>query len=1131
MIIVKLQKHQLILRCVCLDHITASFKPYLLKLVLLAAVYAVFAKISISFFSVNGWVSIVWPCSGLALAALLIGGKKYWPGVFIGALLGSFMTGNPPAISAFIALGNTLEALAGFWLLARNRHFDLVLKDPKNYFIVGAAGMVSSCVSAVIGTGALRLSGPLTAQDYLSIGLNWWQGDFLGIVLMAPLILVWRQPPIGWFKADRVLETIACFGLSWLFGQIIFLGWFNDVLGPMLDFWMFVFLVWGAVRFESHGALLILLVIAAQGLLGLIRHAGYFGAGDFHKGVANFWFYTLVSSAIGSVLASIIHKNNQTKRVLSLSEEKLRNMFEMSPVGMARNAMDGRYLEVNGALLDMVGYSLEELNRLTYWDLTPPEYADQEARQLESLRNNRRYGPYEKEYRHKDGHRFAVRLNGVLINGSDGGQSIWSIVENINESQQARLALEHNEGLLRTVLDALPIGVWITDAQGNILKCNLAGQKIWAGARYVGIGQYGEYKGWWSDTGKRIQNDEWAVARAIKNGEASIEEMVDIECFDGACKTILNSAIPLKDNDGQITGAIIVNQDISERRQTEEAMQLATLVYQNSSEAMMVTDAHDIILAINPSFTQLTGYTAEEIVGKNPNIRNSGHQDDKFYQDMWDKIHTTGCWQGEIWNCHKSGEVCAEWLSINTIYNPNGSVHRRVALFYDITQKKATDDLIWQQANFDTLTGLPNRRMFLDRLDQEIKKSQCNAQQLALLFLDLDQFKEINDGFGHNLGDQLLKEVAQRLKYCIRESDTVARLGGDEFTVILAELDGINFVETVAQCILTELSKPLALEDKTLYISVSIGITIYPDNATTGEDLLKFADQAMYSAKNQGRNGYSFFNKAMQETSQKRLKLANDLHIAITEQQFRVVYQPIVDLATGFIGKAEALIRWQHPSLGWVSPAAFIPIAENTGMIMEIGQWVFLQAAHQVKQWREGYQPDFQISVNKSPVQFRTEKSYYPSWPEQLKQLNLSGQSIVVEITEGMLLDMNSFIDNKLLSFRDSGIQVSLDDFGTGYSSLSYLKKFDIDYLKIDQSFVRNLEANSEDMALCEAIIVMAHKLGIKVIAEGIETQEQRDLLVNAGCDYGQGYLFSKPVPPEEFEKLFAGNKDALLGG
>jgi diguanylate cyclase (GGDEF)-like protein/PAS domain S-box-containing protein len=569
------------------------------------------------------------------------------------------------------------------------------------------------------------------------------------------------------------------------------------------------------------------------------------------------------------------------------------------------------------------------------------------------------------------------------------------------------------------------------------------------------------------------------------------------------------------------------SQDITERKQTEEALQLSALVYQNSSEAMMITDAQNNIIAINPAFTTLTGYSEQEVLGKNPRVRKSGHQTAVFYDDMYAALNASGQWQGEIWNRRKTGEIRAEWLSINTIYHQDGTPYRRVALFYDITQRKESEKLIWKQANFDLLTGLPNRLMFMDRLEQAIKKASHTNRHLVLLFLDLDRFKEINDSYGHSTGDVLLKEVALRLKYCLREGDTFARLGGDEFTIILSELAHVIDADMIAQCVLDQLNSPFKLGEKTIYISTSIGVTVYPNDALTAGDLLKNADQAMYAAKAAGRNRYHYFTPKMEQAAQKRMQLATDLRDALKENQFVVYYQPIVSIATGEIHKAEALIRWQHPKRGLISPADFIPIAEETGLIIDIGEWVFEQVIHQVAHWRTNYRADFQISINKSPIQFHHKRTQPHSWPEQLKNLGLTGDSIVVEITEGMLLDITDIITHKLSDFNAANMQVALDDFGTGYCSLGYLKRFDIDYLKIDQSYVQNLKHNSDDMTLCSAIIVMAHTLGIKVIAEGIETKEQLNLLKNTHCDYGQGYLFSRPVPAAEFERFFS-NPPAL---
>ena len=559
-------------------------------------------------------------------------------------------------------------------------------------------------------------------------------------------------------------------------------------------------------------------------------------------------------------------------------------------------------------------------------------------------------------------------------------------------------------------------------------------------------------------------------------------------------------------------------QEQSAFNSTKAALQLAAMVYENSSEAILVSDAENRIIDVNPAFEQITGYTAEEVQGRNPSMFQSGRQDKEFYQKLWHALKTAGYWHGELWDKRKDGEIHAKLLTINTIKDSVGKVFRYVALFTDITEQKNTEALIWSQANFDSLTKLPNRHMFHDRLEQQAKQSNRTGRPMALMLIDLDLFKEVNDTHGHDKGDLLLIDAARRISACVRESDTVSRLGGDEFTVLLTELDDTHTVERIVQDINTKLTEPFKLGEYQAFISASIGISLYPNDTEDLDSLLKNADQAMYVAKNAGRNRSSYFTADLQYLAQKRLHLINDLRIALVSNQFRVYYQPIVELATGEIHKAEALIRWQHPLHGMVSPIDFIPLAEDTRLIVPIGDWVFREAVNQVTQWRSTYHESFQISVNKSPVQIHKKEGM--TWPDYLKQQGMSGQSISVEITEGILMNEDASVKESLLRFRDAGIQIAIDDFGTGYSSLAYLNKFDIDYLKIDQSFVRNIGPTSSDQALCEAIIVMAHKLGLKVIAEGVETAAQHDMLFAAGCDFAQGYLYSKPVPPEEFEKF-----------
>jgi diguanylate cyclase (GGDEF)-like protein/PAS domain S-box-containing protein len=436
----------------------------------------------------------------------------------------------------------------------------------------------------------------------------------------------------------------------------------------------------------------------------------------------------------------------------------------------------------------------------------------------------------------------------------------------------------------------------------------------------------------------------------------------------------------------------------------------------------------------------------------------------------------------------------------------------------DITEQKKSDEVIWNQANFDPLTGLPNRRMFQNSLDHEIKNSNRQSHIMALMFLDLDKFKEVNDTLGHEKGDLLLIEAARRITGCVRETDVVARLGGDEFTVILPNLDSTSSVERVARKIVADLAQPFDLADDKTCIGVSIGIALYPDDAGSLEELMNHADQAMYQAKAGGRNRFCYFTRTLQESSQKRNRMIKDLRDGLSKGQFELHYQPIVELASGDIHKAEALIRWRHPTIGFVNPSEFIPLAEETGIIMEIGNWVFHEAVKQVKHLRENYHPRFQISVNQSPIQFRINHPHTEDWLSLIGATGHLNQAIAIELTEDLLQKANDHVTNQLSGYRKAGLQLSLDDFGSGYSSIAYLNRFDFDYLKIDHDFVRDLAPNSNEFTLGEAITLMAHRLGLKVIAEGVETSLQHDLLQAAGCDYAQGYYFSRPLPMEEFE-------------
>lgn len=559
-------------------------------------------------------------------------------------------------------------------------------------------------------------------------------------------------------------------------------------------------------------------------------------------------------------------------------------------------------------------------------------------------------------------------------------------------------------------------------------------------------------------------------------------------------------------------------QEIAESNEKHNAF------YDAALDAIVMVDARGVIVDWRGQASRIFGWSASEALGKtlHETIIPAQHRDAhlkgmaRFLATGEKKILNT---RVEINALHRDGHEFPVELTVSCVKTHDG--YEFNAFLRDVTEKKAADHLIWRQANYDALTNLPNRHLFQENLGQEIKKAIRNNRAVALLLVDLDHFNQVNDALGQHIGDALLQQTAQRITACVRDVDGVSRLNGDEFAVILGELPEDSVAAAVVANILDALKKPFQLGSETVYTSASIGVTLYPADASSVASMAKNADLALHAAKSDGRNCTRYFNASMEAAVKMRKELGDDLRVALEANQLHVFYQPIVDLSNGKIGKAEALIRWNHPTRGAISPATFIPLAEESGMIIEIGEWVFHQAAAQCLKLRQRGHTDFSISVNVSPVQFHAKSTRHGPWSEYLQTIDLPGQGIVAEITEGLLVNTgNAMVREKMRALQESGIQISLDDFGTGYSSLSYLNQLDIDFLKIDQSFVRKLGAGSSELALCKSIIVMGHELGMKVIAEGVETEIQRDFLAAAGCDFGQGYLWSRPVPSVEFEKL-----------
>lgn len=611
------------------------------------------------------------------------------------------------------------------------------------------------------------------------------------------------------------------------------------------------------------------------------------------------------------------------------------------------------------------------------------------------------------------------------------------------------------------------------------------------------------------------------IAR-LSHGQADEQDWTYVR-KDSSRFPVMLSMSALRDSAGQLIGYLSIACDITRHRNLEQDLRIAAMAF-DSQAAILVTDANRQIVRVNQAFTTLTGYSAEEAVGRNPSLLKSGRQDAGFYHQMWHSLKINGHWQGEIWNRRKSGGIYPEWLTISEVRNEEGVLTHYVSTFSDITDLKLAESEIHNLAFYDPLTALPNRRLLLNRLDKARLAGKRSQQFGALLIIDLDHFKNLNDTLGHDIGDRLLIEVAKRLKTCIREGDTAARQGGDEFIVMLENLApeaaaaGIQ-AETVAEKIRAVLNQPYVVTGDAAehFHSASIGISLYCADDKTVDVLLKQADIALYKAKDAGRNTIRFFDNAMQTALDARAGLESRLHQALARHEFRLFVQAQVNTDRQLIG-AEILIRWLPPGAAMVAPDDFIPLAEETGLIVPIGLWVIDQACAHLRRWAD--EPEMRqlyLAVNVSARQFR-QADFVEQVAAALERHRVNPKLLKLELTESLLLDNVDSVVTKMQALRALGVRFSLDDFGTGYASLSYLKRFPFEQLKVDRSFIRDIATDPDDAAIVRAIIAMGNTLRLSVVAEGVEANEQHDFLVEHGCTSFQGYLFGRPMPFDEFE-------------
>lgn len=664
-------------------------------------------------------------------------------------------------------------------------------------------------------------------------------------------------------------------------------------------------------------------------------------------------------------------------------------------------------------------------------------------------------------------------------------------------------------------IDSFKDHIWVKNQEGIYTHCNQEVEKAWGKKRTEIVGK-SDHDLFDSEVAERFEEADRQVLLAGT-------QLVVEECANEVStksKTWLETVkTPILDASGDTIGIIGMTRNVTNRKAIEDQLVVASTVFENSVEGVIITDPNGIILYVNQAFSEITGYEQPEVIGRNPKFLKSGRHGHDFYRDMWASLMSTGKWKGELWNRRKNGAIYPEYSTVSAVYNNKNEINNFVAVFSDISQQKEQEKDLLRMAYHDPLTDLPNRSRLADQIEQEIIHAKRHEGKFATVFIDVDHFKHVNDSYGHLIGDEVLCEVANRLKRVVREEDTISRIGGDEFVILLPGIRDVNAMTSIVQKLMSIFDFSFELNGAEAFrLTGSMGIALYPDDGNDSDVLLSNADAAMYRAK-KTRNNFAFYTEALTKESESHLRLQVAMHDALEQGGFHLVYQPQIDMTTRKLTGFESLLRWNHPKLGFVSPMEFIPLAEKTGLIHEVGLWVLRRACQQGVVWRDAGYKFGRIAVNVSGHQLQDE-GFVRDVLEVLRQTGLEPKYLELEVTEGFMLNNADVAIASLNRLRKEGIDISMDDFGTGYSSLSYLQQLPLNKLKIDRSFVMNLPNNTHDIAIADAIIALGNALSLKVVAEGVETEEQAQFLVHRGCSQAQGYLFSRPQLAEDLTPL-----------
>ena len=832
------------------------------------------------------------------------------------------------------------------------------------------------------------------------------------------------------------------------------------------------------------------------------------------------------------------------KRALMLSNERLLRehqiIFDHALTGIMYTR-DRKIVRCNRRFEEIFGYAADQVIGSSTRILFADEQSFDEVghRVYQGMADHQRFQG-EIEYRRADGTPIWARVLGNIVDPEYPDRGFVWIIEDITARKKAEEALLENHRQLesrvatrtaelqsqlhfmRQLIEAFPGPLFYKDTEGRYLGCNSAFSAV------VGV-----------DPGTLVGKTAYDIvspelAKRFADSDRELLESPGARIYesrlkhaDGSNHVAMFHKATFTRPDGAVNGIVGVLLDITERKQLEERLQLAATVFDSTADGVMIADRDGKIMTVNRAFTEITGYKEDEARGKNPRFLHSDLQDEGFYRAMWASIAEHDRWSGELWNRRKDGSVFPESLTISAVRDERQEITHYVGVFSDITRLKSAQEALDFQAHHDPLTGLPNRLLLEDRLDSAVQRAKREKTSLALLFIDLDRFKNINDTLGHHVGDVVLCEAARRFTSSVREADTVARLGGDEFIIVLENFHDPAAASRVADKVLDALRQPIVIAGQEFFIGASVGISLYPQDGSDPADLLKHADAAMYRAKDHGRNTFAYFSSEITAHSLDRFRLEADIRYALERDQLCVYFQPQFSLADGRLVGAEALVRWHHPERGMVSPGQFIPIAEESGVIVPMGEWILRRACREWSDWHEqGLKPGV-LAVNVSGIEFRRGR-VRESVEQTLAATRLPAELLELEITESSIMSQADRSIETLHALRGIGLQLAIDDFGTGYSSLAYLKRLPLCKLKIDQSFVRGLPDDTEDAAITCAIVALAGSLGLTTMAEGVETEAQRRFLTDAGCHEMQGYLLGRPMPDSEFRALLEQRRPLL---